>query len=400
MPLSGDTRVVPLSFGTSWRERPLEASLLSAEAARKFAGVSRIARIDGLAGLGFPVYSVARPLSKVAVTIHSGKGTTESEARASGLFEAIEVACAETSPPSRKARESELASSRIDHISLERLCSRDTGFPISWSEAIDYQTRGTVLVPECALSMLPMDGPYEGDTTGLASGSSIGEALFHGLTEVIERHNYSLALVNRSGLSLEIDRVQDAFVCALSSSLKKDDLRLEVKDISQWTGIPTYYSLIFSDSEADSHLVSGGLGTHLDPLIALRRALTEAIQSRAVAISGIREDISDAPRARGERFAQVRKIYSFWYESTAAKAPVPESIRPIPFKDAVECVLNTARRRDPELGRLVYYAYPSPEDISVVRAILEGAEVFGLDRKRLGPRIRKIYQDLDGGKPR
>lgn len=388
---------LPIPLGTSWRERSVEFSLRVAESAKRFAGISRVARIDGLVGLPFPVYSVARPLSRVAVTVHSGKGTTEAEARASGLFEAIEVACAEIPVPSRPFTEAALAAANANYVPLERLCSPPAEAPFPWSEATDYQTGVPVLVPECALSMLPGQGPYVADTSGLASGSSVHEALFHGLLEVIERHNYSLALVHRSGRSLEAEKVSDAFVVSLRGSLATSDLKLEVKDISEWTGIPTYYALIFSEAEADSHLVAGGLGTHLDPLIALRRALTEAVQSRAVAVAGVREDMTDSPRTRGGRFAQTREIFRFWYESTQEKAPIPESVPTVSLKDAVDAVLVRARQGDASLGRLLLYVYPSPEGIFVVRAILEGAEVFCVDRRRLGPRIRRIYEALAGG---
>lgn len=383
----------PATLGTSWRERSLEDSIVLAEAAKGFAGISRVSRIDGLAGLPFPVFSVARPLSKVAVTVHSGKGTTAAEARASGLFEAIEVACAEVRVPSCQASVGELVAQRARFVPLELLCSEagDAAFP--WSEAFDYETAEAVLVPACALSLLPVDGPYLCDTSGLASGASVHEALFHGLLELIERHNYSLALVNCSGRSLVIEDVEDPFVAELRGGLAQRALMLEVKDISEWTGVPTYYALIFSDAEEDSHLVAGGLGAHLDPFVALRRALTEALQSRAVAVAGGREDITDAQRTRGARFAQVRKLFRFWYEVSAEKAPRPKAVPPMPFREAIAAVLRSARAKDSGLGRFLHYVYPAPEGIAVVRTILEGAEVFGLDRRRLGPRIRKIYQD-------
>jgi YcaO-like protein with predicted kinase domain len=389
-----EDRIVPIALGTSWREKPVDAALLAAQAAKKFAGISRVARIDGLTEIGFPVFSVVRPLAKVAVTINSGKGTCESESRASGLFEAIEVACAELPVPARPFSVRELAEARTDHVPLSQLCSEPAEGPFPWSEAVDYETRSPVLVPQCAISMLPCDGPYVSDTTGLASGSSFHEALFHAVMEVLERHNYSLALVHRSGRTVDLAGIPDDFVAELRRTLRAGDLKVEAKDISEWTGIPTYYALIFSEIESDSHLVAGGLGTHLDPLIALRRALTESIQSRAVAIAGVREDITDAPRARGARFAELRRIYRYWYEETAEKASSPRAIPPVPFKDAIDAALELARRKDPGLGRLVYYVYPSPDGISVVRAILEGAEVFGLDRGRLGPRIRKHFASL------
>lgn len=398
MPDNVDTGIVPFALGTSWREAPLERGLLAAQAARAAAGISRVSRIDGLADLPFPVFSVARPLSKVAVTISSGKGTNEAEARASGLFEAIEVACAEITIPSRRASEAELGKAGTNHAPLALLCSDPSERSFGWIEASDFETGETVLVPECAVSMLPTEGPYRSDTSGLASGSVFYEALFHALMEVIERHNYSLALVHRAGVTLELESVDDAFIASLLASLGDGGLKAEVKDISEWTGIPTYYALIFSDSESDSHLVAGGLGTHLDPLTALRRALTEAVQSRAVAIAGVREDITDSPRSRGARFAQIKDVYRFWYESTAVKARLAAEVRPMPFKKAVAAALKAARRGDPGLGRLLFYVYPSPKGIAVVRTILEGAEVFGLDRERLGPRIRKIYEALDGGK--
>lgn len=385
----------PLIYGTSWRLTSPEAALEIAQKARSFAGVSRVAKINPLADLSVPVFSVSRPESTVSVTVCSGKGTTELESRLSGLYEAIEIACAEKSIPSVRASFEELKTTQNNIVSLEQFGIVPNNEPIEWTEVTQYESGEPYWVPSVSVGLLPTSKPFLPDSNGLASGTTFEEAIFHGLLEVLERHAYSLALVFRGGISVDLDSIDDSFLELAVQELTTKGLTLEVKDISEWTGIPTYYCLIFSKQEQDSHLISGGLGTHLDALIALKRAVTEAFQSRAIAIAGAREDMSDKMRVQGHRVVSKYHLYRFWLEPTPHLVPFPKPIAPIPLEQAIQQVLDQAKAHDPSLGKLFFYRFPSPEGVVVTRVILEGSESFASNRHRMGTRIRKLYKDME-----
>lgn len=380
-----------LILGNSWREKPNEEALALAESARSFAGISRVSRIDGLTGLDIPIFSVTRPQSRTAITLTSGKGTTVEESRLSGLFEAIEIAAAEINLAEMVTSLPALRASRIPHVDFERLCAAPTDLVIPWTKTREFTTGEEVWAPASAVGMLPVEGVFLPTSNGLASGLSFNEALFHALLEILERHAYSLALVHRAGVSVDLASLNDPFLNSVTAKGQTQDLKIESKDLSEWIGIPCFYSLFFSENEEDSHLIGGGIGCHLDPVIALRRAVTEAVQSRAAAISGAREDLTESERRRGKDFESTRDLFRFWYEPTPQlKKLTPLSEIPKDMNEAIQWTLSRARAADPSLGRFLYRELPAPPGIHVVRAILENAELFGLQRDRIGARIRKV----------
>lgn len=347
-----------------------------------------------MSGLPFPVFSATRPLSKISVTVSAGKGTSPEESRLSALFEAIEIAAAETELPQRLATTAELRAEGTPFLTLESLAAEDDGQAIAWCEAKN-RAGAPVHCPVAAVSMLPATHPFVPHTNGLASGTTFSEALFHGLLEVLERHAWSLALVKREAVSVDVASVEDPFLNEVRGALEASGLVLEVKDLTPFIDVPCYYSVIYSPGENDSHLFSGGMGCHLDPLLALRRAVTESLQSRAVVIAGAREDIGERARVRGESFAGAYELFRFWYEPTEEKVALPACFPPpANLARAIDVTVARARRRAPELGELHYYRLPAPAGIEVVRAIVPGAELFCLAPERLGPSLRPILADL------
>lgn len=268
-------------------------------------GITRIACITGLDRIGLPVTLAIRPNSR-SVAVSQGKGKTLVDAKVSALMETIEIWHAEHfSAPVfyGRVRDLEGSSSFPD---LERIAkpagSRfSDSTPIPWVNAIELNSSKELLVP---FEMVHADYTYPGhaaqgyfpaSTNGLSSGNHILEATCHAITEVVERdalsvwHHTPATLQQRRRLNL--DSVSDDACNECLEMIKAADLECGVWDITTDTGIPCYLCLIHEPQDSNNHMGLGS-GCHPDRGVALRRAITEAAQTRLNYISGARDDLA------------------------------------------------------------------------------------------------------------
>lgn len=271
-------------------------------------GITRLANITGLDRIGLPVVVSIRPNSR-AIATSQGKGDTLIAAKTSALMESMETWHAERHDVPLKVasynalkREGKV----IDVYALpQKLASNfDPRRPMEWCKGVDVTTGESIWVPYETVSI---NFVYQADkaftfcngSNGLASGNRYSEAVLHALFEVIERDAWTLwnLLPAEQQKHYQIDLAQ---VKSKSENLKTTLELVESKgilvaawDITSDVGIPTYYCVILEDPDRATWVPivsSAGCGTHLDPVVALSRALNEAIQSRATVISGSRDD--------------------------------------------------------------------------------------------------------------
>ena len=69
----------------------------------------------------------------------------------------------------------------------------------------------------------------------------------------------------------------------------------------------------------DPGLLTLGIGTHLNPEVAVLRALTEVAQSRATQIHGAREDTLRADFARKAGYERMKKINKYYFKEEEEK---------------------------------------------------------------------------------
>jgi oxazoline/thiazoline synthase len=134
-------------------------------------------------------------------------------------------------------------------------------------------------------SMLYFGAPVESgqlyvraDSNGNAAGSSLEDAVLQGLLEVVERDAVALWWYNRTQApEVDLASFGDRWVDELVEVYSRIGREVWVLDVTSDLGIPTMVAL--------SRMVGGrteaimfGFGAHLDPLVALRRALTEMNQ--------------------------------------------------------------------------------------------------------------------------
>lgn len=279
---------------------------------RSMAGITRIADITGLDYIGIPVVTVYRPNSR-SLAVAQGKGLDPTAARVSGIMEALEIFHAETiSQP--------LISAGVDDFGPGRRCADVQRLPrlrsrrlqplprMRWICGHDLLNDTPTYVPYALVHVnytcpAPADSGYFAATSnGLASGNHPLEALVHGLCELIERDALSIARCGEPDNSrltaprLRLESVDDESCRRLMERIDQAGLDLTVWDITSDIGIPCFYCQIREPPQAafPQCALAEGSGCHLDPALALSRALSEAAQSRLTIISGSREDLHPA----------------------------------------------------------------------------------------------------------
>jgi ribosomal protein S12 methylthiotransferase accessory factor len=270
------------------------------------AGLTRLANITHFDRHQIPVTLAVRPNSRSIVT-SSGKALTLEASLVSAAMESLELYCAEiASPPSFLARYTDLDPATA--IPAPRLPIRSGGIfsqqvPQRWCHAWDLLGQTRVVAPydsvtmdfRCGLHDL-VTTPFRMDSNGVASGNHLLEAICSGLFEVVERDATSChqnASEQLGGLPprVGLDTVEHPRALEAVERFAKAGLEVFLFDTTVDTGIPVYTAYW---REPESGAVWAGQGAHLDPGVAMVRALTEAAQQNTVCIAGARDDLYGA----------------------------------------------------------------------------------------------------------
>ncbi|SFM41290.1 YcaO-related McrA-glycine thioamidation protein [Methanolobus profundi] len=369
-------------------------------------GVTRIASITDLDRVGIPVFSSIRPSSADgAISVYSGKGNTETQARISSMMEAFERCLAERRGTNNDVEEDIKAEhliesydnaryehSVVDPLSLLIAEEYDPQSLVEWVSGWDLIKNEEILVPANAVYH-PYDAPgrtqklFRSNTNGLAAGNTIEEAIFHGLLEVIERDALSIAEFNRNPGKEIILTEDDGENYELMRKLRDNEIVVKIWALQHDTNITTVVAATDDTRLRDAALLVMGAGAHLNPDIAIRRALTEAAQSRVVQIHGAREDTERESFVRDIGYERIKRMNRYWYEEgekisssdlkDISKSTPAESIDAVleQLKGVTDCaaVVDLSRESVP---------------VPVVRVVIPSFELYTLDRERVGKRAR------------
>jgi len=334
-------------------------------------GVTRVADVTGLDDIGIPVFQAVRPASRT-VSVSQGKGLTSPAARVSAAMEAIELWHAENVPPSSTTATARRLDPPYDLTALD--LAEDsllhTDLPLPWLDGEGLLSGDSIAVPEPAVRL---DHTYRAEWTpplfratsnGLASGNTIAEATAHALAELCERD--ALARLRARART-------DWYSLDLRSVADPDSRRL----LDQYAAAQVSVDIVIADRapacfeariRSEAHPVTyTGAGCHLDPSIALQRALTEAAQSRLTAIAGARDDLPPVLyRSVGER-PRTRETLG---TRTARWWPLPADGNDGDFESDIRTLAgHIVTRTGTEPIRVVLR---SPTDIPVVKVIAPG----------------------------
>ena len=301
------------------RASPLEETLARIEPLVPAAGITRVADITSLDRIGIPVFSCIRPTAMDgAITVYNGKGATVEESRISAIMEGIERYSSEMHDrrlPMATYQEMFARGRTIDPRDLIVPEGFDRDRPMPWYEGFDIVNNEPVFVPAHAVfHPLPPNyrGPFRTNTNGLASGNTFEEAVFHALSEVIERDAWSLVEACRDTGPC-VTGMTDPTILEMQEKFAKAQVEVNVRDITSDIGIPTMAAVADDVLLKDPMLLTIGIGTHTSARIAVMRALTEVAQSRLTQIHGAREDTTLAELRKKMGYDRAKRINGYWF---------------------------------------------------------------------------------------
>jgi len=371
-------------------------------------GITRLANVTGLDRIGLPVCVAVRPNSRALATAQ-GKGETIEAAKASALMESIECWHGERlALPVRIASRRELASQAmvppVELLPLRSDALWSEERPLDWVCGEDLFSQQPCWLPLDTVSNNFVEWPdrrplFLKSTNGLASGNHLLEAVVHALFELIERDALTLhSLRSEAELAhswVDPASVADPHLQQVFETLLAKGIRFLIEDATSDLGVPTFSCTLVDDPgsphwRATPKIV--GHGCHLQPEVALSRAVHEAIQSRVTVIAGSRDDLfpRDYRNASG-REDPLRLIAQAQQARLPLRAPLAE---PLPsFEDDLRWLLEALAARGMRQAVAVDLRR-ADIGIPVVKLVVPGLEPVRTAWWRPGPRARQV---LAGG---
>jgi ribosomal protein S12 methylthiotransferase accessory factor len=399
---------VPKMPGTYDRAVPFEQTIALVPKLRARYGITRLGETTYLDRIGIPTYSALVPCSPDLLGVYNGKGITRESAIVSAVMEASErqIGAAVNLPIFRESLR--VVGERID-LDACGLRAEARGLVVECVRGSELLSGDVVAVP-LAMVQCPWFGERLFEVTssnGLASGNNLTEAIYHALCELVERHVWSMyhvrcSLVPRfylgagaadAALAPEIDLpAGEPNVDRLVREIRGAGLVLRALALAE-SDLPLTVIASVTQPHVDPPMAHMGLGCALSPAHALTRAITEAVQSRAVDIQAAREDILRASEPAGIMGTHARRLRAMPSGQWCYDVPsehIALDVLPDRAGDDLANELRTTLAALRAYGvQSVIAVDLSPPDlpISVVRAIVPGFETYAFSG-HLGPRAR------------
>ncbi len=237
----------------------------------------------------------------------SGKGKTDSQSRASGFCEAVErySGIYQGDEPRKQATFVELGELAInpeaclcisnsqyanrDEINQNRQAAHnwipqrfDPNQSIDWTPVWSLTEQRHKYLPTafCYYNYPMPNGQRfcKADSNGNAAGNTLEEAILQGFLELVERDSVALWWYNRLRRpAVELSSFDEPYFWELQQFYMENNRELWVLDLTADLGIPAFAGVSRRMVEDSQRLILG-FGAHLDPTIAILRALTEVSQ--------------------------------------------------------------------------------------------------------------------------
>lgn len=270
----------------------------------------------------------------------------------------------------------------------------DAGRPIAWVQGTELPERRPVWLPaELVYLNYYEDRLVPPDSTGMAAGPDLEHAILAGIYEVVERDAFTVTWLARRAA----DRAEELVSGAVERSIIRHYARsgVETRLYRLDSAVPIAVMMALAeDKTGRGPAAAVGLGCHLDPAVAARKALFELCQ--------VRPGVSVEAGRRLARPEDVRTL-----EDHAAYYALPERLAEFAFLDSGAMADGTNRSsgvvsRDlafsaaalAEKGcRTAYVDITAPEladfPIRVARVLVTGLQPihFGYGMERLGGRV-------------
>lgn len=378
------------------RARGLGDTYALACAAGVPAGVTRLADVGGLAGLGLPVFQAIRPRAR-SLTVSQGKGETRLAAKVSALLEACELACAENLPEPAEAVPldalPEAARRCWSGDRPELTIDLDPKLPRGWVTGCVLGTDEPMPMPWDLLS-LDFTRPaleYLANSDGLATGNTCEEAVLAALCELVEHHALaifeSLRPLARRARQVDASSVPEGQLARELRRVTSSGYTPRLWSISPANDVPVIVCKLFAPEPAlDLMTPTGGSGCHPDAETAALAALREAVQGRAALVAGARDDIvAEDYLARRDRTRALAIATLAFTDGELDWQRIPT--RRCTTVRAAVAVMRQVIARLTTLPVIVFDHLPPADGLHVVHALAPG--LCNRSRRRVDPQPRR-----------
>ena len=252
----------------------------------------------------------------------SGKGASLEQARASALAEALERFCAEDHPGVPRERGSGREMQRrygdavilpndVMYFSEQQFAERDqwnakgsrfnrVPMPLDHDQEIDWtpiwsisRQRRCFLPTQLLMMVRGRSRDVKGEdadpwiaigcSNGNAAGNTMEEAVLQGFLELVERDSVAIWWYNRlKRPGIDLTSCGDAWITRLIHDYNAIGRDVWALDLTSDLGITSVVALS-RNRDGDAERILMGLGCHLDPRIAVQRALAEMNQMLGIA---------------------------------------------------------------------------------------------------------------------
>ncbi|GAB3473897.1 TOMM precursor leader peptide-binding protein [Amycolatopsis cihanbeyliensis] len=325
----------------------------------------------GVTPLHAEVSALCEALERYSGTHHGDEATVRASFRALGA-EAVHPDAFQLYHPHQFANR---ATWNAEHASFQHVPEPfDEGAELDWTPVWSMTRRCHRLLPTGSLYYgAPAPASITADSNGCAAGSSREDAVLQGLLEVIERDAVALWWYNRTPMpGFDLAALGDPLVDELREAYRELGRELWVLDLTADLAVPVAVA-ITRRIDGPREDIMFGFGAHLDPRLAVRRALTELNQAMP-SVLGLRE------RDWSGLDVDLRR----WLRTaTVANQPylLPSSVRPLPgylpTKDLrADVRLLQERLEDAGLELLVLDQTRPDVGLAVVKVIVPGMRHF------------------------
>jgi len=318
-----------------YRTRPVQETV--AELERHVSPVTgiinRVIRADGVPGhVYYAWYSTPLEPWETGFRMTSssaGKGSSDSQSKASCLAEAIERYSSyfQGHEPVRLASTAAMADESaepvhlLQHFSEAQYRNRleinargsdahavplplDPDREIAWTANWNLTRNRPVWLPTAYCYYRYPDSDYcRADSNGCASGNTIEEAILQGLLELVERDAVAIWWYNRLPRpGIDLDSFSNRFLSQTKRFYEQNDLKLEVLDVTSDLGIPVVVAISALGDGSDVYV---GMGAHLDIELAVSRAITEVLQQGMPGAPSPEETIPNSFSFKRRRLART-----------------------------------------------------------------------------------------------
>ena len=341
-------------------------------------GITRVANITHLDHVGIPTYLAIRPKAKLLTTAQ-GKGINDNLAKISAIMESIEGWHCENMP------EPDIFGSYQTLKQDYPLCDLNPAMnhgpfewvnietlEIPWAKGTELITGKPIYFPYTMINVntayyRPGYRYFPPRTNGLASGNTYEEATCHALYEVIEREAEAGNSLFMKGPQIDLTTIQSSSLQILLEKIAQSRLAIEVWPLVNDFAIPCYATIVYDLDDIREVGMQFGSGAHFSSVVALSRAITEAIQGRATMISGSRDD--HTPRLYRKNKMNMPYLVKAFNANRVSQMTFVETPAPNDFKTCLQ-ELGSILKQKGHHQVIVYNHTRAELDIPVVHVVV------------------------------